>query len=50
MSLYAAGRVTGLTVDFGYNDSRITPVFEGFSLPNAVEKMGIGGRILTDWM
>merc|ERR1712160_207994 len=37
MSLYSAGRTTG-------------PVFEGFSLPHAVERMEIAGRVLTTYL
>jgi actin-related protein len=50
MSLYAAGRTTGLVADAGDGVSHTIPVFEGFSIPHAVEKMEIAGRVLTDWM
>jgi actin-related protein len=50
MSLYAAGRTTGLVCDAGDGVSHTIPVFEGFSIPHAVEKMEIAGRVLTDWM
>lgn len=50
MSLYSAGRTTGLVVDSGDGVTHTVPVFEGFSLPHAVEKMEIAGRVLTNWM
>jgi len=50
MSLYAAGRTTGLVCDAGDGVSHTIPVFEGFSIPHAVEKMEIAGRVLTDYM
>merc|ERR1712232_1324008 len=48
MSLYSAGRTTGLVVDAGV--SHTVPVYEGFSLPHAVEKMAIAGRVLTGYL
>ena len=48
MSLYAAGRTTGLVADAGDGVSHTIPVFEGFSIPHAIEKMCIGGRSLTN--
>jgi actin beta/gamma 1 len=50
MSLYSAGRTTGLVVDSGDGVTHTVPVFEGFSIPSAVEKMEIAGRVLTDHM
>jgi len=50
MSLYSAGRTTGLVVDAGDGVSHTVPVFEGFSLPHAVEKMEIAGRVLTMYL
>jgi len=50
MSLYSAGRTTGLVCDAGDGVSHTVPVFEGFSLPHAVEKMEIAGRVLTEYL
>jgi actin len=49
MSLYAAGRTTGLVMDAGDGVSHTIPVFEGYNLPHAVQKMDIAGRVLTKW-
>jgi len=50
MSLYSAGRTTGLVVDAGDGVSHTVPVYEGFSVPHAVKKMDIAGRVLTMFM
>jgi len=50
MSLYSAGRTTGLVVDSGDGVSHTVPVFEGFSLPHAVERMEVAGRVLSGYL
>jgi len=50
MSLYAAGRTTGLVTDSGDGVSHTVPVFDGYSIPHAILRMDIAGRRITKWV
>merc|ERR1711918_85837 len=50
MSLYSAGRTTGLVVDSGDGVTHTVPVFEGFQIPHAVKKNFVAGRAITAHM
>jgi len=50
LSLYASGKNTGLFLDSGDGISHTVPVFEGFIIPHAVQRIHFAGRDLTAYL
>lgn len=48
LTMYSGGFNTGLIIDMGASNIRITPIYQSFILQHAVRNLGLGGSVLDN--
>lgn len=49
-SLYAVGKMTGLVVDCGDGLTQVMPVYSGYPIMHAINRVGLGGSDINDYL